>query len=374
MHPSARAALRHFPLIGRPRPACPSLPERIKVVTDAVQAAAEKAEGGMHDAAHALNKAALIASDGGHPDLARQLCWQHINAYRQIGRQLTYLEARYLLEPVHNLARQQIRADHGSPALRLLEAMHRAITGNRNLVVDTRTLPTADLTGDRRDKEMLHRWIWLQLVGDGVRALALGDRWTQAADHARRHNGVGDHLLEGRQAAIIAHIIDGDRDQGRELLSRSTPTEPWERDVIPCLHAVIADLHAGTAAQHLDTAAARYRATPNTGRPSYRAQFGLTIATLATALEPEKGIDILGLVADEAVASADGYAARDVAKHSSAASGLTDQQAKQLNELAAESGLGFDAFPGSAQRELVSAAREATHRLAFALKVHNQHP
>ena len=70
MYPSTRAALRYFPLIGRPRPACPTLAERIKVVTDAVQAAADKPEDGMHDAAHALNKAALILSDAGRSNLA----------------------------------------------------------------------------------------------------------------------------------------------------------------------------------------------------------------------------------------------------------------------------------------------------------------
>ena len=41
---------------------------------------------GMADAAHALNKAALVASDCGMPYLATDLCWQHINAYRRVNR------------------------------------------------------------------------------------------------------------------------------------------------------------------------------------------------------------------------------------------------------------------------------------------------
>src|SRR5690348_8131751 len=92
------AAIRRFPLLGRPRPDCPALPLRIQEIADAVDNARHKADHGMADAAHALNKAALIASDAGMTDLARRLCWRHIDAYRRTGRPLSILEARYLLE------------------------------------------------------------------------------------------------------------------------------------------------------------------------------------------------------------------------------------------------------------------------------------
>jgi hypothetical protein len=52
-----------------------ALPLHIQEITDAVDTARQKAEHGMTDAAHALNKAALIASDSGMTDLARHLCW-----------------------------------------------------------------------------------------------------------------------------------------------------------------------------------------------------------------------------------------------------------------------------------------------------------
>jgi hypothetical protein len=97
------AAVRRFPLLGRPRPDCPTLPARIQEIADAVDTARHKPDHGMADAAHALNKAALIASDAGMTDLAEHLCWQHIDTYRHTGRPLTILEARYLLEPVLNL-------------------------------------------------------------------------------------------------------------------------------------------------------------------------------------------------------------------------------------------------------------------------------
>ena len=71
----------------------------------------------MAHATHTLNKAALVASDCGMADLARQLCWQHIDTYRRIQRPLTIIEALYMLEPVLNLARLDIRAEHGTTAL-----------------------------------------------------------------------------------------------------------------------------------------------------------------------------------------------------------------------------------------------------------------
>ncbi|WP_230511702.1 hypothetical protein [Salinispora arenicola] len=179
-HATIAAAVRRFPLLGRPRPDCPPLPLRIQEITDAANTAAQKGEHGMADAAHALNKAALIASDAGMPELARQLCWQHIDTYRRLTRPLTTLEAHYMLEPVLNLARLQIRADQGTPALRLIEAMYQAVTHRTDLTIGKHTLPIANLTGDRDERRKLREWAWLQLVGEGIRILALGHRWRDA--------------------------------------------------------------------------------------------------------------------------------------------------------------------------------------------------
>ena len=63
--------------------------------------------------------------------------------YRHVGRPLTVFEARYLLEPVLNLARLQIRTDQGNAALRLLESMFQAVTRRSDLVVADQTLPLA---------------------------------------------------------------------------------------------------------------------------------------------------------------------------------------------------------------------------------------
>ncbi len=150
------AALRNFPLLGRPRPDCPPLPQRIEEILHAADTAQQKPRHGMADASHVLNKAALIAGDAGAADLARQLCWRHIDAYRRLSRPLTILEARYMLEPVINLARLQVRAGKGAPALQLLENLHQAVTKHTDLTVGEHALPIASLTGDQAERRKLH--------------------------------------------------------------------------------------------------------------------------------------------------------------------------------------------------------------------------
>ena len=362
------AAVRRFPLLGRRRPACPALPIRIQEITDAIATAKHKAEHGMADAAHALNKAALVASDGGMPHLAGQLCWQHIDAYRRVERPLTFLEARYLLEPVVNLARLQIRADQGTSALQLLEAMYQAVTRRSDLTVGDHTIATASLVGDQQDRRRLRGWVWLQVIGEGVRALALADRWTDAAEHARAHHGIGVHLMEGRQAAIIARCIHGDLADSRALLAQSTPTQPWEQEVGACLNIMCMEPTDALVAHHLATAIRRLNArTPVPGYAPYRARLGLTIATLASRVCPEWAMSVLGQVAEEVIESADGYAARDVLGFPMPIDGISEHQRTDLGRVAADSGLGIGAIPDPIAELLAATADEAVEAIDRAL-------
>jgi hypothetical protein len=372
MHPTVLAATRHFPLIGRPRPICLGIGLRLQEVRDAVAAAQEEPDNCMHDAAHALNKAALIASDGHMADLARQLCWQHINAYREAGRPLTFLECRYMLEPVHNLARLKIRADHGTPALALLEDMHQAVKHRQQLTVEGQTLPTSNLTGELREEESLRRWVWLQLIGDGVRVLVLAHRWPEAAAHARRHNGIGDHPLEGRQAAIIAHLVQNEAAQAAQRLAQTVITEPWEHDIMPCLEAMyaIAQDDEKAAIQHLETALVRLHIPeqdPQHG--SYRARLGLTVATLAQEVHPNLAAKVRTEVIEEARNSHDGYAARDVLNCRALASTVTRHQRDELARVALRSGLGQGALTPRTIDELVGASTTAAQMLRAAMSM-----
>lgn len=79
----ANPVTRRFPLVARPRPACPPLNERVKEVGDLATAAAEQTgTTGLSLAATAHNKAALIASDCGLADRARSLCQQQFGLGR----------------------------------------------------------------------------------------------------------------------------------------------------------------------------------------------------------------------------------------------------------------------------------------------------
>jgi len=370
---SVTTAARRFPLLGRPRPDCPILPLRLQEITDALDTARQKADHGLADAAHALNKAALIASDSGMTDLATQCCHQHIEAYLHTGRALSFLESRYLLEPVVNLARLQIRADHGAAALGLLESMHQAVTHRRDLTITDQTLPLAHLVGEQQDRNGLRQWVWLQLIGEGVRALALAGRWQDAAEHARRYNGIGVHLMEGRQAEIIAHCLHGDHAQARLVLAQSTTTQPWEQDVAACLHLMCIqredELSVPTGAvPSVVAAVARYTGRPRiAGYASYHARLGLTIATLAHPIIPGAAIALLASIARDAISSADGYAARDVLGFREPIDGITDNQRSDLNRLAQKAGLGIGTLPPPILQRLTAATNQATDVLDSAL-------
>lgn len=77
------------------------------------------------------NLAALLASDCGLPDLARQWCHRQANVYLRthpLGAQA----ARHALEPLVNLARLHIRDGQGELAFHLIEALlHRCVLPHR---------------------------------------------------------------------------------------------------------------------------------------------------------------------------------------------------------------------------------------------------
>ncbi|MBM0202006.1 hypothetical protein JNW90_01910 [Micromonospora sp. STR1s_5] len=315
MDTTIRSAVRRFPLLGRPRPACPALSERVSEVAEIAAAAGAQGENAMAEAAHALNKAALIASDCGLPDLARKWCWKHINVYRRLDT-LTALQASYLLEPVLNLARLQIRAHDGQPALHLLHAMHQAVTAGTTLLIDGKALPLTTLTGTREELGKLRQWTWLQYLSEGIRIHALSGRWDDAATHANSLNGIGQHLMDGRQAAIIAQLLDGQA-EAAAILDDSTISQPWEQQVRSCLAVMCAA--PGPGNPQMSTMVELFLAhEPVPGYAVYRARWGLTVATLVSAHHEPTAQHVLDQVAAEVLEAHDGYAAREVLGHRTA--------------------------------------------------------
>lgn len=73
------ALAQHFPLVARPRPACLPLPQRVNGLAELADTAAKTGDASV--ASTVYNQAALIASDVGVPDTAREMCHQHAAAY-----------------------------------------------------------------------------------------------------------------------------------------------------------------------------------------------------------------------------------------------------------------------------------------------------
>jgi hypothetical protein len=100
---------------------------------------------------------------------------------------------------------------------------------------------------------------------------------------------------------------------------------------------------------------------------SYRARLGLTIATLASATRLDLAANLLGQIADEAIDSTDGYAARDVLGFREPMAGITDRQHRDLTHLAAEAGLGVGMLPEPTLQRLTTVANDAATVLDSAL-------
>lgn len=335
------AGLRWLPLDGWPRPASPPLPARVAEIISLVREAGEPGADPLSGTARALNKAALLASDCGLDDLARDLCWRHIDSYRQAGRPLTAGLVRQMLGPALNLARLQLRAGQPDSALRLLEAIHHAVTADSDLIIDDQVLPVGGLAGSPEEHARLSNIVRQHHLTDGIRAHAAADRWDQAALLAEALGGVGPRLTEGRQAVIIARCLEGDLTAARGILAQTAAAEPWESHIAACLTVMCT---AGA-----DSAVCTMTMQFLAGKPAPRcilfwARLGLTIAELAGRTRPQYAEAVMRATADAAIEAADGYAARDIV-HNRAAGVLDEQRRKRLAELATASGLGCGALP-----------------------------
>jgi hypothetical protein len=189
-----------------------------------------------------------------------------------------------------------------------------------------------------------------------------------AAEHARKHNGVGAHLMEGRQAVIIAARIQDDPPESNALLAEATPTQPWELQVAACLRIMCSPLDAVTS--HGLAAATPQPAVPSPAAnyASYRARLGLTLSILASDARPAFAAKMLNQVAQHAIDSGDGYAAHDVLGFTEPQTGITEIQLTTLRRIAAEAGLGLGKLPDDVTQDLAVTAATAATALDTALR------
>jgi hypothetical protein len=279
-----------------------------------------------------------------------------------------------MLEPALNLARLQLRARDGDQALGLLTAMFQAVRSGTDLVIGDYTLPLADLTGSRAEHHKLHEWVWLHLIGDGIRALALAGRWADAVTHAQAHRGIGLHLMEGRQATIVAHCVNGDLTRARAALADATPQQPWELQVASCLKVMCANPDDTSRRRNVTAMITQFaERQPMPGYALFRTQLGLSVTTLAETIDTEAASRVLAQVADEVIESGDGYATREILRHHDTQVPVTDGQHAALTDLLAASGLGTGIMPEPLLQSLLDSARAAAQELCASLQQPERH-
>ncbi|MFG2441070.1 hypothetical protein [Streptomyces sp. NPDC048508] len=352
MDPHGPIAQR-FPLIYRFRPACLPLPRRVHGLVELADAAAAKADQGLASAVY--NQAALIASDLGLPDLAREMCHQHAAAYLH-ATPLPGMSAIRALEPVVNLARLQIRAgatDDGRH--RLLHLFH-TVTNGTNAQFEGVHVP-ANLTLTETDRQEVRTWLWKVVLADGTRTLTTAGRWAEALAHIEEHRGIGQRMLDGRQVAVLAALNHTPTDAAA-LITTTTPGEHWENAVTSCLNVMSNKALLGTTVPILDALVEDYVGhQPDQGMTIFDTRLGLTILDL---LEPQQEDAAHRMVAElhrRAAAATDGYAAREYLADPRFVALAKPRQVESARQLVSACALGSGSLSGPRLARLTEALR-----------------
>ncbi|EFC83506.1 hypothetical protein [Parafrankia sp. EUN1f] len=349
-----------FPLVQRPRPPGLPLEDRVRHLQDL---AARTANGiPLVRAAEVCNKAALIASDCGQPDLAQDLCWRQHTLFDQ-ARPLPASAAELALQPVLNLPRQQIRDGDGNRAYAILQTLYEAALTQTSALIDGRSVSLHNVTCAPDDHRTMRTLTWTALLADGVRALARAGRWHEAAERAAAHRGVGRRLLDGRQATVLALAQAGHTEQAAELVDQSTTPEPWEQAVqtilrVYCLRQAGAD--TGPQIAPLVTTALILMRQPDPSTRVFRARAGMITLNLADGHDHPR-IDSLrqALIAG---AFDDAYTARDTLAHRLRES-MTTAQRHALTDVIYAAGLDAGGLPEALYGDLMDTVNSAEDQL-----------
>ncbi|MGI5456067.1 hypothetical protein ACQEWB_23380 [Streptomyces sp. CA-249302] len=353
MDPHSPTAQR-FPLVARFRPACLPLPKRVRALVDLADTAVKKADQGLASAVY--NQAALIASDLDLPELAREMCHQHAAAYLH-ACPLPGMSAIRGLEPVVNLARLQIRAGHTDDGRQRLLDLYKAVEAGTVARFEGVTVP-ADLTSTGEDRQEIRAWLWRVLLADGTRTLTTEWRWAEALAHIEAHQGIGKRMLDGRQVAVLAALVAGDTTWAADLLTDTTPGDPWEQAVTACL-TVLCRRDAGQPIDgHLaDLVTAHSGRESAPGMTVFDTRLGLTVLDAIGSAEALAAHRIVENLHRRTTDAEDGYAARENLAHPLFTEIATDRQVQDCRALVHACALDTGILPSELRRELTAALR-----------------
>ncbi|MFD9220017.1 hypothetical protein ACFWDI_08325 [Streptomyces sp. NPDC060064] len=351
---------QRFPLIARPCPACLPLPQRVHTLTELAASAATLGDPSM--ASTVYNQAALIASDVGDPDTAREMCHQHAAAYLHAAPLPGTLAIR-ALEPVVNLARLQLRAGQADDGRQRLLALFEAVSTGSPVQVEDIAIP-ADLVETVEDRQEVRAWLCRVLLADGTRALTAAGRWAEALAHVEAHRGVGQRMLDGRQVAVLAALASGNTLGADILLTHTEPGEAWEGAVTDCL-TVLCRRTAGRAWRRLlEDLVTTYLERPGRGHMTVLAtRLGLAVLDVVDSSEHPAARLMVADLYRRTMKATDGYAALGVLNHHLARSHLTSEQRQTLDAVLTASGLGA----GNLSTVHMQALTEAVEKAEVAL-------
>ncbi|GAA1018953.1 hypothetical protein Aple_025180 [Acrocarpospora pleiomorpha] len=361
---------QRFPLVARPRPACLSLTARIAELRDLADTAAMGTKAAhLTVAAEVLNKAALVASDCGVTALARSLCWRHFAAYLPAWP-LDATQARHALEPLVNLARLAIRERDGARGYLLLRTLFQTVSDGGTADINGHRVPFDGLARSANDLHTVRKWLWGIFLAEGIRALISAGQWDQAAAHAQQYRGIGQRLLDGRQATIVAHCLAGRTDDAQKLVADSAPEQPWEHLVAECLDALCSraiGLSPGSTDAHLQRQLLELDRAP--GLLVFRTRLGLTILDLTTETDGPLADCMFTFLIGDIIATADGYAAREVLTHERTRALLSLAEQRELSSAVQNAGLGLGTIPTPLISDLFSAVKTSETVIAAGLNV-----
>ncbi|MFI6699930.1 hypothetical protein ACIBJC_13290 [Streptomyces sp. NPDC050509] len=341
---------RRFPLVARPRPACPPLADRVREISDLARAAERDSE--VNSATVVLNKAALIASDCGIPDLARDLCRRHTEVFLR-AQPLGAQEARYALEPLVNLARLRIRDSDGDAAYLLLDALNRAVRSKSEAVIDGRAVTFQHLTDSAAGYQQVCQWLWTVLLGDGTRALVAAGQWDRARAHVEQHHGVGRRLFDGRQVEVLVRCLGGQPTEALEFLNNSALSEDWERPVAACLAVLCLTAAGECPVGPVETMVEHYLALDTAPELAvFRSRVGLAVLDLSP--RPQQA-EAFRRLRHEATTYGDGYVARDILAHPMCREQMDRDEICTLSAAVASAGLGQGRIPAPLEQDLSDA-------------------
>ncbi|WP_010352619.1 hypothetical protein [Streptomyces acidiscabies] len=355
---------KRFPLVARFRPACLPLPDRVQSVADLSAKAARHSDQGIASAVY--NQSALIASDLGLPELARDICHQHAAAYLR-STPLPAMSAIRALEPVVNLARLHIRAGRTDDARQHLLDLYEAVGSGAAAVFEDIAVP-ADLTATPDDRQEVHAWLWRVLLADGTRTLTTAGRWSEALAHIEKHRGVGKRMLDGRQVAVLTSLTAGDTERAGELLASTAPGDPWEQLVTACL-VVLCRREAGQPVEdHLFELVETYlNREAEAGFTVFDIRLGLTILDALGSAEHPESVRLAHHLVHRTAEARDGYAAREILSHPMAVSLATDRQTQECEELVRACALGTGAASDEVRQSLSALLRASSSVITHSL-------